>query len=341
MQEEIQEAITEVARKNGYVIDRRVQGRGRYEYAVLSKSDSRFFIKAGFNQQEDYDEPILLYNLQRELWWASVVEALAKKHNLPFTSPLVEQTNIEPNDTANEKVGWIIFEYEEAQPMSGGSIWDTGKVDKDWRPEQVQRFHKTMPNLCSALNALDGITPDVVSALSVEPRPPHKPHGEPSVPDEFVRVIKGQKLLDAGLLEQSLAPPKSLSSSSEVLGQGDFEVGHLMMRDDGTVVISDNEFAGWYPRHDSLTYCVHRLWATRRQPNLARSLLAHYVQRYIPLREQERFWSDFAAIMIPRLVRGIYYDATRRTLPTGHENQELRRVLLKVLLNRKYEKLLN
>lgn len=337
MLQKLQDAITNVAGTHNYAIDRRVNGRGRYEYAVLGKNDDRFFIKVGFNQQEDYDEPILLYNLQREVWWAQVVAALTEGRSLPFSSPRVVQTNVQFDDKANEKIGWIIFEHEEAKPISGGSIWDTGKVDKGWQPEQVERFEELIPNLCATLDALHKITPAVISELGVETRPPHKPHGETSVPDEFVRVIREKELLDADLSEQSLAASQNAPTLPEVLGQGDFEVGHLMIRDDGTVVISDNEFAGWYPKYDSLTYCVHRLWATRLQPDLVKGLLTYYLQHYIPQAEQEQFWTDFATIMVPRLVRGIYYDATRRTLPTGQENQQLRRELLKTLLDKNFQ----
>jgi hypothetical protein len=338
MLEKLQDTITDVAGKGEYAVEKHIPGRGRYEYAVLVKNGRRFFIKAGVNQQEDYDEPVLLHNLQREVWWAQTVATLAQERSLPFASPVVIETNIESNDSANEDIGWIIFEYEEAKPISGGSIWDTGKVDKDWRPEQVERFTDLIPNLCATLDTLHSITPTTFSELGVPQKPPHKPHGEVVVPDEFIEVIRQDNLLDHTLLERALAHPKP-QSLPDVLGPGDFEVGHLMIRDDGTVIISDNEFAGWYPKYDSLTYCLHRLWATRRQPELAKALLGYFLEHYVPQSNQDQFWIDFSAIMVPRLVRGIYYDASRRTLPTGHENQELRRELLKTLLDKHFNTL--
>jgi hypothetical protein len=336
--EKLQKIVSEVADVGGYVVERYITGRGRYEYAVLGRGGERFFIKAGFNQQKDYDEPVLLYNLQREVWWAQVIEALERRESLPFTSPHLVETNISFEDENNSDTGWIIFEYEGAQPISGGSIWDTGKVNKNWLPRQVSRFEELVPSLCATLDKLDNITSSVVSEVTVEPNPPYKPHSEVLVPDEFVQVIKRKKLLDVDLLERSLVAPKK-TSALEVLGQGDFEVGHLLIRDDGKIVIVDNEFAGWYPKYDSLTYCVHRLWATRQQPELTKTLLAYYVDHYVTESDREQFWQDFSGLMVPRLVRGIYYDATRRTLPTGHKNQQLRRELLKILLNKNFREL--
>lgn len=327
--------IAEIAKEHGFELDRHVLGRGRYEYGLLSSAKGRAFLKAGFAQQGDYDEKKLLYNLQREVWFSQVVTAVKQRYELPFTTPAIIATNVTPNG-CDDEVAWIILEYEPGRPLAGTSIWDTKEVSKDWAKEQIARFRQHIPNICHTLAMLERITPETLKQSAIPQHPPHRAHGEVAVPDNFIRYLKQRSFFSTDELTAILARlvKQRLVGQRLVLGQGDFEVSHLLVRDDGTVVITDNEFGGWYPRYDSLTYCYHRLWANRRRPELAKELLNHYVSEYVKQSRHGAFMTAFARLMLPRAIRGIYYDATRRHLSETHENQLLRKDLIAAVIAR-------
>lgn len=334
----------QLARDREYDLERFAAGRGRYQYAVLQKEGRRFFLKAGYTHQEDYDEPILLHNLQREVWWATVIEALERSDGpLPFTSPVCAETNVTRRGCP-DPVAWVIFTFEEALPLAGASIWDIGQAGKEWDERRIALFHQHLPSLCAVLATLEGITSESVRHLGVPIQPPHAPHGELALPKLMRVFLKENTLLvdssEYRACETVLAQGRRSNVRKErVLGQGDFEVSHLHVRNDGKVVLVDNEFGGWYPRLDSLTYCYHRLWANRRRPDLARELLDAFVGKYIPKRKRSWFFGRFYPILLPRTLRGFYYDATRRGLPPWHENQVRRRELVQAILARDHRTL--
>lgn len=334
----LRSVIADVASKEGYTLERHARGRGRYEYALLQRDGRPFFVKAGYTRQVDFDEPLLLYNLQREIWWAQVIEALEQSRGkLPFTSPRVVSTNVSRRGCADD-VGWIIFTFEEAEALAGASIWEVGRAEKEWDASAVERFRRNIPSLCATLAALDQMTSSVIRPLGIPLKPPHAPHGETSVPREMLQVIRAEKLLPAHEITESVEQLTGYRHIRDVrvLGQGDFEVSHLHLRPDGTVALVDNEFAWWYPRFDSLTYCFHRLWANRRRPDLARALLHAYADQSIPQRKRGTFFTEFYRILLPRTLRGFYYDATRRGLGPFAENQVVRRELLWAILARNW-----
>ncbi|MEK7556449.1 MAG: hypothetical protein AAB538_00545, partial [Patescibacteria group bacterium] len=195
MSASIKEVIEQVAGGRGYEVEKHLTGRGRYEYAILRKGERRAFLKAGFHQQEDLDEPKLLPNLQREIWWARVIEALERQKPSPpaprslgevgFTSPRLIDTNITPAGCADE-VGWVVFEYESAEPFAD---------------IKVERFSHAIPKICATLNALNNIHPATLAKLSLPSAPPVEAHGEAVVPEEFWEVIQREQLLEMNTVE--------------------------------------------------------------------------------------------------------------------------------------------
>jgi hypothetical protein len=252
----------------------------------------------------------------------------------------VVATNVTP-EGCDDEVGWGIFTFEKTPPLAGASVWDVGKVGKEWSEEHITLFRRYLPHICRALAALESITPEDVQGLNVSPKPPHRAHGETRVPRDFTDYLKGKGFVTDEELEASLQRLEASPDVSQevVLGQGDFEVSHLHIRNDGTVVLTDNEFGGWYPRLDSLTYCYHRLWANRRQPHLAQELLTAYLANHVPASERDAFFTQFVRILLPRVIRGFYYDATRRHLDPQAENQVRRRELFHTLFQGNKERL--
>lgn len=342
MPSSLQETMAAIAAERGYEVAQHVKGSGRYEYATLTKLGVRYFMKAGVNAQVDFDEVCLLHNLQREVWWATVVQAIDKVRILPFTSPFIVETNIEADDAKNAEVGWIIFEYEEGEVLSGTSIWNTGTVQKEWQPSQLERFVAIIPKLTETLAALDSISPDAIKDFPIPASPPHSPHQDPVLPETMVHVIRENELLPDELVDEALVISQQPVPERHVLGQGDFDVSHLFIRPDTTVVISDNEFAGWYVPHDSLTYCLHRIWANRHKPALAKQLLSHYVTTYVPGDKEgrQKFWDEFTRVMAPRLLRGSYYDFSRHKEPATAPGYRMRQEILTALLTKNYASLL-
>jgi hypothetical protein len=337
----LQAVMRDVARKFGYTVLRSKEGKGRYAYAVLQKRKQQFFMKAAWNRHPDYDEPRMLYNLQREVWWALLVKALHQRRCLPFDSPQVKQTNIKFKDQENEEVGWIIFSLEQATPLGENRAWWQKKRGKKILFSRRKWIQRCVPPICRTLAALQKITPSTVKSLPLPSTPPHVPHKESRVPRSFLRLIERKRLLGKDMLGQAEKVLRNSPRICRELGQGDFELSHLILREDGTLVITDNEFAGWYPKYDSLTYLLHRLWASRRKPDLARVILGYFVRNFVPRKEREKFWEQFWALFIPRVLRGFYYDLTRRGFGASHPNQKRRRELLTFLLRGDLEELMS
>jgi hypothetical protein len=323
-----------IARKHGYTVERVLPSRGRHEYAILRQGDVRAFLKAGPARATDHDEPRMLHNFQREVWWAKTVQRLRGQRDLPFTSPSVLRTNVTRRGCAGD-MAWILFAFEDASALAQSSIWDMQGAHKDWDASGILHFRKALPRICATLHALESIGRETVASLGVPPDPPRHPHGDAGVWPELWPFLVTHRILSQRVVEESRAALGEAPASEErVLGQGDFDVSHLHIRADGTVVLVDNEFAGWYPRLDSLAYCVHRLWANRRRPDLAQELLAKYTDTYVPRRVCQTFMTEIFRLLLPRVLRGFYYDAVRRDLSPSHETQVCRRELLSALLHR-------
>lgn len=137
-----------------------------------------------------------------------------------------------------------------------------------------------------------------------------------------------------------------LDIQTACLGNGAFEVKNFWRTPDGQLVIMDNEFAGWYPKYDHLSYLYHRLYCNTMRPDLARNILRYYTTSRV-LRgdelpaQHEVLYHGFARILKPRLLGGWYYDTVRRKLPPWHRKQRLRYGLYWSLLCGKHHKLID
>jgi hypothetical protein len=135
-----------------------------------------------------------------------------------------------------------------------------------------------------------------------------------------------------------------LDMETAVLGNGAFEVENIWCDSRGWTVVMDNEFAGWYPPCDHLTYLYHRLYCNAARPDSAKRLLRAYLQRSILPHERANshlndFYAEFARILKPRVLNGWYCDTIRRKLPPWHKKQRLRYRLLWHLLRGHYGQL--
>jgi hypothetical protein len=130
---------------------------------------------------------------------------------------------------------------------------------------------------------------------------------------------------------------KGFDMSKAVLGNGAFEIKNFWRATDGSFVLMDNEFAGWYPKYDHLSYLYHRLYCNAMRPDLARLVLNRYRVCYVGQENEQQFLSDFSSILKPRLLGGWFLDTVRRKLPPWHRKQRLRYELLWNIFRKQYQ----
>lgn len=306
----------------------------RHVGVVLRKESRRFFAKMSFADAPDLDEPRMVDGYGREIWWSDLIAALRRQSpSFPFQAPRVVATNVRDGKTRDE-VAWIILEFVEATPLID---WEP-EFDRDVRdlpPDWKQSFEEFLHAIFAALAALQRVTPRVVVRLGCPVAPPFLPHDNRGFWDFFVRRLPIPRLWKdwvSWLLERRAR--KCLAQSDRILGNGAFELKCFFRGPDGTFYILDNEFAGWYPPTDHLTYFLHRLWANQQCPQLARYALRRYVDAYVLPRKRGRFFTDFARTMFPRLLTGWFYDSVRRRFPPWHPKQRLRYGLIGALFRR-------
>ncbi|HSX24575.1 MAG TPA: hypothetical protein VLG69_01270 [Candidatus Andersenbacteria bacterium] len=272
----------------------------RHIGAKVKMPDGQFgFAKLALNNARDWDEPDMLLGMQREVWWSKVIHGLRQhRPSFPFTSPTVLQTNVECANS-NSEVSWIIFEHINGKPIVD---WDVTTNLDQTNEELVQKFFRFVSKAVDCLFALNSITHNVVREVGMD--------DVPSLPHGSRRWLK-KRFMDL---------------DTAVLGNGAFEIGNIWETDDGQVVIMDNEFAGWYPRYDSLSYLYHRLYCNCRRPDMACYLCGEYVSRNDEVRgcQDDFYLRDLSRILQPRLLSGWYNDTVRRRLPPWHKNHRLR-----------------
>jgi hypothetical protein len=132
---------------------------------------------------------------------------------------------------------------------------------------------------------------------------------------------------------------KGLDMSHAVLGNGAFEIKNFWRATDGSLVLMDNEFAGWYPKYDQLSYLYHRLYCNAMRPDLAMRVLRRYIMCSMGYEEQMQFLRDFANILKPRVFGGWVLDTFRRGLLPWHRKQRLRYKLLWDITRKQYQRL--
>lgn len=305
-----------------YTIDRVgwTNSSHRHLMCYLSRSGQSYCAKLALPGQPDQDEPDMLEGLRREYWWSQVMQVLRTLKYLPFRSPRVLKTNV-THEPFRDRVAFIIFERVIGQQIP---LTDAGSVAD---PGGMAWFNHMLPKIIDALLALEKISPSLIQGLDL-PELPSPPHG--------MRVWR-----ERGRLE----------GTNAVLGNGAFELKNFQLDEEGELVIIDNEFAGWYPRYDSLSYCYHRLYCNGMQPDLAKVFLQAYLDKsFGPVLPDDcdggeswsdycRFFIEFRQLMIPRLCNGAYCDWRRRGIKPWQRQQRLRARLLWNLLLRQYNKL--
>lgn len=277
------------------------------------------YAKLAIAKRHDLDEPDMLAGMRREVWWSKVIQRL-RQENLafPFTSPRVYATNVN-QEPFQDEVAWVIMEFVDGVPIVD---WEPERSDRELTEAEVKHFDRLFDAVIASLFALQQIHVYTLQELGLPPLP-SQPHG-----------MRGWQ--KKGLLDMETA----------VLGNGAFEIKNFWRTDDGQLVIMDNEFAGWYPKYDHLTYLYHRLYCNTMRPDLAKRLLYQYVQKAMGAGDFSAspdsllgFWKDFARILKPRVIRGWCYDTVRRKLPPWHKKQRLRYGLLWSMLRGHYGKL--
>jgi hypothetical protein len=269
------------------------------------------FAKLALANRRDLDEPNMRGGFLRELWWSTIIHRLrAEDDSFPFSTPRIFESNAQDFD---QEVVWFIAEYIEGKPIVD---WEPERTTRKMTAAETEQFNQLLDAMVDSLLALEKIHPATVARLELPPLP-LAPHG----------MRRWQK---KGLLDLNTA----------VLGNGAFEIKNFWRTADGQLVIIDNEFAGWYPLYDHLSYLYHRLYCNSMRPDLARRLLYAYVDKRAdrspgacPLFVV--FAEDFARLLKPRLRSGWYYDRFRRNFMMGHKKQRLRYELYwKLLLGR-------
>lgn len=266
---------------------------------------SKAFVKLAIASEPDLDEPNRLNGMRREVWWSRVIQKLNERDaSFPFKSPLVLATNVDEAVPFFDDVAWVALEEINGKPIVN---WDISSPNHDMDVDaNLDQFFDTA---ASVLHALESIHPDTLDKIGMPPLPA-PPHG----------MRRYQKRMDL---------------SAMVLGNGAFEVGNFWHTTDGSCVLMDNEFAGWYPKHDHLTYLFHRLYCNAMRPDLANKVLNQYRTRFIQPNQDAQFLADFCSILRPRVLGGWLLDTTRRKLPPWHRKQRLRYKLLWDLWNRR------
>lgn len=278
----------------------------RHVGCLLNWHGSGAFAKLAIAKQRDLDEPDMISGIRREVWWSEVVHALQP---MPFTSPRVLASNTQSNSLFNMgcPVAWIVTERVVGHPWL-----EIDSNSLDCPTANTNGFASIRQAIVNALLSMDSISPQAESL----PDLPAPPHG--------MRRWKRKGYLDM---------------STAVLGNGAFEMKNFWRDSSGRLVILDNEFAGWYPRYDSLSYLFHRLYCNCMRPDLAGSLLNAYRKEAVEPGSENDFVADFCRILRPRVLGGIYYDGVRRHLPPWHSKQRLRYRLLWEIVTRDFSKL--
>lgn len=277
------------------------------------------YAKLALAKHGDLDEPDMLDGMRREVWWSQVIGRLRQENSsFPFTSPRILETNINKQPFQDE-VAWVIMEYIDGVPIVD---WEPERIERHMTSTENERFDRLFDAVIKSLLVLEQIHPQTLDDLGLSPLPA-PPHG----------MRRWQK---KGVLDMETA----------VLGNGAFEIKNFWRTPDGQLVIMDNEFAGWYPQYDHLSYLYHRLYCNTMRPDLAKRLLKQYKNqcRWTTgenLIGGSGFAQKFSRLLKPRLLGGWYYDMVRRKLPPWHKKQRLRYGLYWSLLRGKYGKLVN
>lgn len=286
----------------------------RHVGAQVEYNGALCYAKLSLAKHGDLDEPDMLNGMRREVWWSQVIERLQQENSsFPFTSPRVFATNVS-QQPFHDEVAWVIMEYIQGQPIVD---WEPERTERQMNSTEDERFDRLFDAVIASLLALEQVHPQTLEQLGLPPLP-SPPHG----------MRRWEK---KGLLDMQTA----------VLGNGAFEIKNFWRTPAGQLVIMDNEFAGWYPKHDHLTYLYHRLYCNTMRPDLAKRLLGAYVDRTILHQDHvgvlwNQFFADFAQILKPRILGGWYYDTVRRRLMPWHKKQRLRYSLLWSMLRGNY-----
>jgi hypothetical protein len=266
------------------------------------------YAKLAIAKRDDLDEPDMLDGMRREVWWSQVIQRLRQENPaFPFTSPRVLKTNVNQQPFQDE-VAWVIMEFIDGIPIVD---WEPERTERQITSTEDERFNRLFDVVINSLIALEQVHPQILDTLGLPPLP-SPPHG----------MRRWQK---KGLLNLETA----------VLGNGAFEIKNFWRTPDGQLVIMDNEFAGWYPKYDHLSYLYHRLYCNTMRPDLAKRMLDRYMQEAMRAGDFHAspdsligFWKSFARILKPRVLGGWYYDTVRRKLMPWHKKQRLRYGLL-------------
>lgn len=277
------------------------------------------YAKLAIAQSGDLDEPDMLNGMRREVWWSAVIQRLRQENAaFPFTSPRILDTNVKQQSFQDE-VAWVIMEHIDGVPIVD---WEPERTERHMSGNEDDRFNRLFDAVISSLIALEQVHPQTIAALGL-PSLSSPPHG----------MRRWQK---KGLLDMDTA----------VLGNGAFEIKNFWRTPDEQLVIMDNEFAGWYPKYDHLSYLYHRLYCNTIRPDLAKRMLDRYMQEAMRTGDFNAspdslrgFWKSFARILKPRLLGGWYYDTVRRKLMPWHTKQRLRYGLLWSMLRGNYDNL--
>lgn len=289
----------------------------RHVGAQVEYNGDLCYAKLALAKCGDLDEPDMLEGMRREVWWSRAIKRLRENDSsFPFRSPHARETNANQQPFQDE-VAWIIMELIEGKPIVD---WEPERFNRDLDSVEEERFHNLFNVVIASLLALEEIHPPTLERLGVPPLP-SPPHG--------MRRWRKKGLLDM---------------QTSVLGNGAFEIKNFWRTPDGQFVLMDNEFAGWYPRYDHLSYLYHRLYCNTMRPDLAKYLLSEYLLRTVYDQDGsfhiwKKFFESFRKLLMPRVLGGWYYDTVRRKFPPWHKKQQLRYGLYWNLLRKHYAKL--
>jgi hypothetical protein len=298
----------------------------RHVGAKVKYNGDLCFAKLAIAKKGDLDESDMLQGMRREVWWSQVIQRLRQENtSFPFTSPRVFAINVNQQPFQDE-VAWVIMEFIDGVPLLDWEHESTAEririIEED--DPRVNWLNGMFDAAVIALRALEQIHPRTLEDLGLPPLP-SPPHG----------MRRWQK---KGVLNMETA----------VLGNGAWEMKNFWRGSGSELVIMDNEFAGWYPKHDHLSYLYHRLYCNDMRPDLATRMLSRYVWQAFQAGEFNDspdsmldFSKSFARILKPRVLGGWYYDTVRRKLMPWHRKQRLRYRLLWQLWRRNYHKLMD
>lgn len=298
----------------------------RHVGAQVEYNGDLCYAKLSLAKKGDLDEPDMLDGMRREVWWSKVIQRLRQENPaFPFTSPRVLATNVSQQPFQDE-VAWVIMEHIDGVPFLDWEPESTAEqiciVEEDDR--RVNWLNGMFDAVVIALRALEQVHPRTLDALGLPPLP-SPPHG----------MRRWQK---KGLLNMETA----------MLGNGAWEMKNFWRGPGDELVIMDNEFAGWYPKYDHLSYFYHRLYCNAMRPDLAKRMLFRYQWQAFQAGEFDHsedsmldFLKSFARILKPRVLGGWYHDTVRRKLMPWHKKQRLRYGLLWSMLRGHYGNLVH